>query len=147
MTEQIGLEQIEEFMDMLAGGELPEGILMPRQPQLSRGEAFSVIWFLQEHLRVLDDSIEICRVCEELFDHSHGGFIVDGSDEPDDWHRDIGVTSEMLKQNDGSKFCSSGCEYQYWAKVREESNCYVKAVAIARAESVAAGWPSGDSAD
>ncbi len=126
MTEKIGLEQIEEFMDMLTGGELPEGILMPRQPQLSRGEAFSVIWFLQEHLRVLDDSIEMCGVCEELFDYHCGGFIVDGSDEPDDWHRDIGVTSEMLEKNDGYKFCSSECEYQHWAKVRGEGNCEQK---------------------
>jgi len=121
MTEQIGLEQIEEFMDMLTGTGLPDGMRMPCQPQLSRKEAFSIIWFLQEHMRVLPDNIEQCGVCEELFDCDHEGFIVDGSDEPDDWHRDISVTREMLKQNSGAKFCSMGCEHRYWAKVREEN--------------------------
>lgn len=111
------IEQFEEFMDMLTGKGLPEGMTMQHQPQLSCRQAFSVIWFLQEHMDILPDNIEQCRVCEELFNCHCEGFIVDGTDIPDDWHRSIGVTSEMLKQNDGAVFCSAGCELQHWANL------------------------------
>lgn len=108
------IEQFEELMDMLTGKKLPEGMIMQHRPQLSRREAFSVIWFLQEHLNILPTNIEQCKICEGLFDYHCGGFIVDGTDEPDAWHQRFNVTREMLKQNDGMMFCSAECEHQYW---------------------------------
>ena len=120
MDAMIELEQIQAFMDMLTGESLPDGMIMARQPHLSRQEAFSVVWFLQEHLRVLPDHYEICHVCAELFDARRGGYSVDGTDNPDEWHQDIGVTKEMLKQHDGAMFCSEQCECKYWRKVQNE---------------------------
>jgi len=112
--DKVKLEEVEEFMNMLTGESLPEGMLMTNQPKLTRGAAFSVIWFLQEHLRVLPDRFEMCDVCKGLFDTHLGGFIINGTDDPDCWHEEIGVTREMLEENDGTKFCSPECECRFW---------------------------------
>ncbi len=113
------IEEFEELMDMLMGKDLPDEITMQHQPQLSPKEAFSVIWFLQEHMNILPDNVEQCGICDGLFDSHCGGFIVDGTADPDDWHRSIGVTQEMLKQNDGAMFCSAAGDGQHWASVME----------------------------
>lgn len=112
------IEDCDELMDMLTGKDLPEGMAMRHQPSLSRQQGFSVIWFLQEHMHLLPDNIEMCSVCEELFDHSCEGFIIDGTDTPDDWQKERGITKKMLEQNDGTMFCSAGCEQQYWHQAR-----------------------------
>lgn len=109
------LEQVEELMDMLTGKCLPEGMVIKHKPILSRKQAFSIIWFLQEYMNILPDNFEMCHICGELFDAHSGGFVVDGTDAPDEWQKDIGVTQEMLQQSDGTKFCSSGCEYKFWS--------------------------------
>lgn len=115
----VTFEQVEELMNMLVGGRLPEGMIMPNQPKLSRRQAFSVIWFLQEHLCVLPVHFEMCDVCEELFDERHSGFTVDGTDVPSSWHEENGVTREMLREHDGAKFCSMNCEYRFWLDEKE----------------------------
>ncbi|MFH1634880.1 MAG: hypothetical protein ABIG63_12865 [Chloroflexota bacterium] len=113
----MSLEKVEELMDMLTDNCLPEGMRIKHQPQLSRKQAFSIVWFLQEHMGVLPDNIEMCGICGNLFDADSGGFVVDGTDVPDDWQENIGVTKEILQQNDGAKFCSQQCEYEFWQNV------------------------------
>jgi hypothetical protein len=108
------LESVEELMAMLTGGELPSGMVMRHQPHLDQQEAFSVIWFLQEHLRVLPDHFEQCSVCHGLFDTHCGGFVVDGTDDPDEWQEEMGVTQDMLRQCAGARFCSTNCEHNFW---------------------------------
>lgn len=63
------LEKVKEFLEFLQG-VTPEGlhIRRGRRPKMSRKKAFTVIWYLQEHFRVLSDSIEMCWDCGELFD-------------------------------------------------------------------------------
>lgn len=116
----VTFEQIKELMNMLTGGELPEGMIMVTQPKLSREQAFSAIWFLQEHLCVLPDHFEMCNVCGDLFDTRHDGFTVDGTDVPGLWHEENNVTQEMLKRYDGFNFCSMGCEYHFWLDCLEK---------------------------
>ena len=116
MTNQVELEQVQEFVDMLTDTSLPDGMEMPQQPRLSRREAFSVVWFLQERLRVLPDRYELCHICEELFDAHCEGSFVDGADVPGQWRQGIGITKEMLEQHDGTMFCSPECECEYWLK-------------------------------
>ena len=115
------LTKVEELMDMLTGGDLPEGITMPQQPCLSRGQAFSVIWFLQEHLRIIPDRFEMCDVCESLFDAERGGHVINGTDSPDIWYKDVGVAKGMLEESDGAKFCSEMCEIQFWREITATS--------------------------
>lgn len=70
--EAITLEQVQELFDFLQG-TIPEGIRLGRghKPRLTRNQAWTVIWYLQEHLGVLPDHYEKChrRGCDsDLFD-------------------------------------------------------------------------------
>ena len=116
----IELKHIQELMDMLTGGDLPEGVHIQHQPHLSREAAFSVIWFLQEHLLVLPDNFEQCHVCLEVFDAHCEGHCVDGTDNVDWWQEEIDVTPEMLRANDGAQFCSIECEAAFWGDLIEK---------------------------
>jgi len=51
-------EWIDEFYRFLQG-ETPEGMQCGKggQPKLSEKKAFSIIWYLQEHMRILPDNI------------------------------------------------------------------------------------------
>ena len=69
-------DKIDEFYKFLKGEELPEGMTI-KQPKLSLELAFNVIYFLQEHLRVLPDNIEQCNGCKELFDTEYSGCQLD----------------------------------------------------------------------
>ncbi len=108
-------EKMNELVEMLTGGKLPEGVSLSHQPHLSRREAFSVIWFLQEITRVLPDNYEQCVWCEKLFDANREGYSIDATESIDDWYERIGVTQAMLGENDGANFCSPECEYQFWS--------------------------------
>lgn len=68
------MQWIEEF-DRFLQGELPEGMSMARghKPNLTKKKAMAIIWYLQEHLPVLPDTIERCYCCGELFDSSREG--------------------------------------------------------------------------
>lgn len=64
------VEKLTEFYRFLTGEEMPGGIKMSRghAPKMTEKKAWSIIWFLQEHLSVFPDHIERCDVCGELFD-------------------------------------------------------------------------------
>ena len=65
------LEWMQEFHSFLQG-EIPEGLicsplnLTPEQSDL-------IIWYLQEHLAVFPDSIEMCDNCKELYNSNSEG--------------------------------------------------------------------------
>ncbi|OPY59158.1 MAG: hypothetical protein A4E55_00375 [Pelotomaculum sp. PtaU1.Bin035] len=73
-TEDITLEQVEKLYRFLQG-EVPDGFDIKAMPNLSPDQAFSVIYYLQEGMRVLPDSYEKCRVegCNELYDSDAEG--------------------------------------------------------------------------
>jgi len=67
MDEAISLEQVEELYRFLQG-EVPDGIYYCKAPRLSERKAFTVIWFLQERLRIIPDQYERCCSCGTLYD-------------------------------------------------------------------------------
>lgn len=69
------IEKVNEFYRFLTGEEIPDGISIARghKPKMSEKKAFSIIWFLQEHLSIFPDTIERCSVCGELFDTNSEG--------------------------------------------------------------------------
>ena len=76
MKPDITLDQVDELNIFLQGKGLPDGIeLKPKKtiPKLTEDQAWSVIWFLQEHLRVLPDVYEKCDVCGDLYNSEEGG--------------------------------------------------------------------------
>ena len=101
---------------MMTGQSLPDGVTMANQPTLSRQNAFSVVWFLQEHLRILPDNIELCFKCGCLYDADYGGtFINDESwDNEREFYERIGVDQARLIAADGVSFCSTECELSFF---------------------------------
>lgn len=63
----LDLQWINEFYNFLQG-ELPGNISIKKKLKLSRQQAFSVIWYLQEHFPLLPDHIEQCSNCGCLYD-------------------------------------------------------------------------------
>lgn len=111
----VTFDQVEEFFEMLKGGSLPNGIAMENQPELNHEQAFSVIWFLQEHFKVLPDHIEMCVLCKDLFDaHCGGNYIDSDSWDSDDFYEQFGVTKEQVLAAAGTHLCSMECEMDFW---------------------------------
>lgn len=72
------LEWIEEFSRFLQG-DIPEGIHLGhgRTIRLSEKKAQTIIWYLQEHMRILPDHIERCDSCGDLFDSWNEGYHIE----------------------------------------------------------------------
>jgi len=72
------LEWVDELYYFLQNTENPDGMRISRnsQPRLTERSAYTVIWFLQEHLRVLPDNIERCNTCGSLFDSWESGLSI-----------------------------------------------------------------------
>ena len=92
-------DKIDELYKFLKGEELPEGMRC-KMPKLSPDMAFTVIWFLQEHLGVLPDNIEQCRGCKALFDTDSEGIHLD------DQYKN-NATGKMLAKKYWGHWCSS----------------------------------------
>ena len=67
-------EWMQEFFDFLQGdNKTPVVLSRGRQPKMSKKKAFAIIYYLQEHLPVFSDHIEVCDVCKDLFDTEQEG--------------------------------------------------------------------------
>lgn len=71
-------EWIDEFYRFLQG-EIPDGISLAKDHKvaLTQKQAFSVIWYLQEHFSLLPDDIERCDVCGQLYNSGSQGHYSD----------------------------------------------------------------------
>jgi hypothetical protein len=73
------LQWVNELYAYLQNEELPEDAGFKDKTsgiKLDPEQAMRVIWFLQEHLRILPDHIEQCGVCSDLYDsHSDGEYL------------------------------------------------------------------------
>lgn len=69
------IEKVREFYRFLIGEEIPSNISIQsgRRPKMSEKKAFSIIWYLQEHLSVFPDHIERCDICGSLYDTDSEG--------------------------------------------------------------------------
>lgn len=74
--EKITLEQVQEFHSWLQGKSYPNGIEFAHSLKLTPGEAFSVIYYLQEELGILPDNYEMCQECKDIYDgYNEGTYI------------------------------------------------------------------------
>lgn len=92
-------DKLTVLYEFLKGEKLPEGVLC-KMPKLSANKAFSVIWFLQEIMRCLPDSIAQCDGCKELFDTDSEGFILDDQYE---------LKGKTLPKKYWGHWCCDGC--------------------------------------
>jgi len=61
-------EKVRQFYEYLTG---------EFKPKLSQNKAFGLIYYLQETMHCLPDTIEKCDVCGDLFNTACEGFILD----------------------------------------------------------------------
>lgn len=54
---------------------MPENIRLRNghSPKMSPKKAMAIIWYLQEHMQVIPDTIERCDNCDGLFDRNESG--------------------------------------------------------------------------
>jgi len=72
---KVALEAVESFYKMLQGDKGEHCLILAHHPRLDAGTAFSIIYYLQEHLGVFPDTYEKCHECEELYDSDDGGYV------------------------------------------------------------------------
>ena len=66
------VEWMQEFFDFLQG-DVPEGVYLHNTLTMTQDEAFSIIYYLQEHLPIFPDYIEVCNNCGELYNSESEG--------------------------------------------------------------------------
>lgn len=75
------LDIINILFAFLTGNDEAEkkelGYDVPRHKKLSKASAFNVIWFLQEVIPVIPDTIEQCCYCKELYDSNSSGVYIE----------------------------------------------------------------------
>lgn len=115
------LDDVQELFEMLTGGSLPDGMHLREQPKLSAKAAYGVIYFLQEHLRLLPDTIELCAECEQVYESDDGWSVSeDGWDDHAETYTVKGVTPELMKEYEGTFLCSPHCEDKFWPRIIRE---------------------------
>ena len=108
-------EIVSELMEILTTGEPPEGFHMDDMPPaMTREQAFSIVYLLQEKFAVIVDHIEMCEVCGNIFDTWEGENIIGWTGELDEFYHDHGVTEKMIRDNEGHIMCSDECESRFW---------------------------------
>ncbi len=86
-------EKVRRFYEYLKG---------EFRPKLSQNKAFGLIYYLQETMQCLPDTIEKCDVCGDLFNTDREGFILDDQYE---------VNGKTLPKKYWGMYCD-GCEPQ-----------------------------------
>jgi len=77
--EEIAIEHVEELFEFLQGN-LPSDIELDNgeKSKLTWKQAKTVIWYLQERLRIIPDNFEVCDGCGVVRDsHFEGEWIED----------------------------------------------------------------------
>lgn len=70
--EQSQLEVVEKFHRFLQG-HIPDGVGVRKIRKMNADQAMTVIWFLQECCRLIDDRFEMCHACKMIYDsHAEG---------------------------------------------------------------------------
>lgn len=71
--ESINIKSIQEFYEWLQGKSCPKKLHFEEKLNLTAKEAFRVIYYLQEELKVFPDKYEKCLVCGWVYDSDYEG--------------------------------------------------------------------------
>lgn len=73
---------MQKFYEFLQGKFHPENIMAEDAPNLSRDQAWHVIYCMQEYFGIFDDRFECCRECDTIFDSYEEGTVINEDTEP-----------------------------------------------------------------
>ena len=116
---ELNLEQAKELYEFLQGKFMPDGYELKNIPKLNQKKAFTIIYILQTHFRVVKDTIEPCDNCRELFDTDSDGEYHDCFSCEDEWCKKrypLADFEELKKALNYKFFCNECCEMNYLAE-------------------------------
>lgn len=64
---------VQKLHDFLSGKRLPAGVSVSKRKRLTAKQAFEVIWFAREVLRLISDKFEMCSRCHCIYDSEREG--------------------------------------------------------------------------
>jgi len=100
---EMSLELVKEFFEFLQGKEgVPKNYRLKPKPRLTKNQAFSVIYILQERMGLIPDKYEFCDACHEIFDADYGSCHVDDKEQLKEM-RKIGY--RVTVKDIGKTFC------------------------------------------
>lgn len=73
---------MQKFYEFLQGKFHPENIMAEDAPNLSKDQAWHVIYCMQEYFGIFDDRFERCRECDTIFDSYEEGTVINEDTEP-----------------------------------------------------------------
>jgi len=85
--DNVNTEAMQEFYEWLQGKRNIDRMYFVENPHLSKEAAFSVIYYLQERLGVLEDKYEVCKDCGHIYDSYYEGTTIN--------HEDKNFTEDM----------------------------------------------------
>ena len=87
--DNIPIETVEELYSFLQGN-IPEGLTLVAAPKLSKEQAFSIIYYLQEVAQLLPEKYEKCKICGRIYDSENEGQFIDEDTEGNYCESDYG---------------------------------------------------------
>ncbi len=73
---------LQRFYEFLQGKFHPENIYEKDCPNLSKEQAWHVIYCMQEYFGIFDDRFECCKICGTIFDSYEEGTSINEDTEP-----------------------------------------------------------------
>lgn len=77
---------MQKFYEFLQGKFHPENITSKDVPNLSKDQAWHVLYCMQEYFGIFDDRFERCRECDTIFDSDEEGTVINEDTEPVEGH-------------------------------------------------------------
>ncbi|MEY8496085.1 hypothetical protein AALC16_24240 [Lachnospiraceae bacterium 29-91] len=97
---------IQKFYDFLQGKFHPENILENDCPDLSKDQAWHVIYCMQEYFGIFDDRFERCKKCDVIFDSYEEGTLICEDTEPIQKHSVFGKSCiYRFKKEEYGHYC------------------------------------------
>ena len=106
----MNLEETREFYKFLQSGKQPNGFKLNEVPTLTGDCAFSIIYLLQEHYKVIPE-YNLCQVCKDLYDSS--GVESDSAMIYSDGDLIEYYPLEVLEKHESREFCSMECLFSF----------------------------------
>lgn len=104
--------QFMELWKFLTDGEIPEGVHIPDWQPVSRKQATSILWLLQEHYQLMADNFDVCDECEEPFDCDAESYEATS----------VGTFCSDCKRQYGT-YCEECGEFNLYGELNAEGQC------------------------
>lgn len=109
---ELTLKQVQELYDHLTGKKSIDGIIIEENYNLTKDQAFGIIYILQEHYKIIPDHYEQCDHCGDIYDSKSEGHNFDCEDCDGCYYceKDYPCTENFKVFINYKHFCCDECE-------------------------------------